>query len=93
MKPVIELVDGVVEPESRQRTRTRSLRHLADKVRDAGKLDHLLLLHADAPDYEDLLSMLAEYVPRDQILVSKVGAVIGTHSGPRAMAVAFQVTS
>lgn len=93
MKPVIELIDGVVEPESRQRTRTRSLRHLADKVRDAGKVDHLVLLHADAPDFEDLLSMLTAYVPRDQILVSKVGAVIGTHSGPRAMAVAFQVTS
>lgn len=91
MKPVIELVDGVVEAESRQRTRSRSLRHLADKVREAGKLEHLLLLHADAPDYEDLLVQLEELMPREQIIVTKIGAVIGTHSGPRAVGVVFQL--
>ncbi|MFI5041894.1 MAG: DegV family protein, partial [Acidimicrobiales bacterium] len=91
MKPVIELIDGLVEAESRQRTRSKSLRHLADKVREAGKVEHLLLLHADAPDYEDLLTLLGEFAPRDEIIVTKVGAVIGTHSGPRAMGVVFQL--
>jgi len=91
MKPVIELVDGVVEAESRQRTRSKSLRHLADKVREAGPVEHLLLLQADAPDYEDLLTMLEEFAPRDEIIVTKVGAVIGTHSGPGAMGVVFQL--
>jgi DegV family protein with EDD domain len=91
MKPVVELVDGVVEAESRQRTRGKSLRHLAELVSGAGKVEHLLLLHADAPDWEDEMALLAEIVPRDEIIVTKVGAVIGTHSGPRAMAVAFQV--
>lgn len=91
MKPVIELVDGVVEAESRQRTRGKSLRHLADKVREAGKVEHLFLLNADAPDYEDALAMLKELVPGEDIIVTKVGAVIGTHSGPRAVGVAFQI--
>ena len=81
----------MVEAESRQRTRSRSLRHLADKVREAGKVDHVLLLHADAPDHGELLDMLSELVPRESILVTKIGAVIGTHAGPRAMAVAFQL--
>ena len=35
--------------------------------------------------------MLSEFVPRDSILVTKIGAVIGTHAGPRAMGVAFQL--
>ena len=91
MKPVIELVDGVVEPESRQRTRGRSIQHLAAKVREAMPVEHLLLLHADAPDHEELLGMISELVPRDDIIVTKIGAVIGTHAGPRAMGVAFQV--
>jgi DegV family protein with EDD domain len=91
MKPVIELVDGVVEAESRQRTRSRSVRHLADKVREAGAVEHLFVLHADAPDVEDLLGMLVEFVPRESIVVTKIGAVIGTHAGPRAMGVAFQL--
>lgn len=91
MKPVIELIGGVVEAESRQRTRSRSLRHLADKVRQAGKVDRLVLIHADAPDYQDLLTQLEEFIPRDEIIVTKIGAVIGTHSGPRAMGVVFQL--
>ena len=91
MKPVITLVDGVVEAESRQRTRSRSMRHLADKVREAGKVDHLTLLNADAPDANDLLEMLLEFAPRDEILVTNIGAVIGTHSGPRALGVTFQI--
>ena len=91
MKPVIEIVDGVVEAESRQRTRGKSLRYLADKVRQAAPVEHLLLLHADADDHPELLNMLSETLPRDQIIVTNVGAVIGTHSGPRAMGVAFTV--
>jgi len=89
MKPVIEIVDGVVEAESRQRTRGKSLSYLAEKVRQAAPVEHLLLLHADADDYPQLLDMLSGTVPRDQIIVTNVGAVIGTHSGPRAMGVAF----
>jgi DegV family protein with EDD domain len=93
MKPCIELIDGVVEPESRQRTRTKSLRHLADKVREAGAIEHLTVMHADAPDFQDLLLMLDEFAPADGILITKIGAVIGTHSGPRAVGVTFQVAS
>jgi len=89
MKPVIEIVDGVVEAESRQRTRGKSLSYLAEKVRQAAPVEHLLLLHADADDHPQLLDMLSGTVPRDQIIVTNVGAVIGTHSGPRAMGVAF----
>ncbi len=89
MKPVIQLVDGEVEAESRQRTRGKSLRYLADKVRAAGAIERLLVLDADAPDCGDLLALLEEFTPRESIIVTKVGAVIGTHSGPGAMGVAF----
>lgn len=91
MKPVIELLNGEVQAESRQRTRARSLRHLADKVRQAGRVENLLVLHADADDVDELLVLLQELAPPGQIIVTKVGAVIGTHSGPRAMGVAFQI--
>jgi DegV family protein with EDD domain len=90
MKPVIEVRDGVVEPESRQRTRSRSLVYLADKVRAAMPVAHPTVLHADAPDHAALVGMLEEFLPAADILVTAIGAVIGTHSGPRAMGVAFQ---
>ena len=91
IKPVIEVADGKVEPESRQRTRARSLRYLVDKVRQCRPVENLAVVHGQAPDVDELVAMLGEVYPRDQILVADVGAVIGTHAGPRVMGVVFQV--
>lgn len=91
IKPIIEVTDGKVEPESKQRTRGKSLRYLADKVHQAGSVEHLTVLHGGAPDLDVLLDLLADAHPRDQIAVADVGAVIGTHAGPRVIGVTFAV--
>jgi DegV family protein with EDD domain len=91
IKPVIEVADGKVEPESRQRTRARSLRYLVDKVRQFDRVENLAVMHGDAPDVDRLLTMLAEVYPRDEIIVADIGAVIGTHAGPRVVGVTFHV--
>ena len=79
--PVIELRDGVVEGESRQRTRGRSLRYLAQKVAEAGPLRRLAVVHAAASDIDEFLSVLAEVHPADDVIVGYVGPVIGAHTG------------
>lgn len=91
IKPIIEVAAGKVEPESKQRTRGRSLRYLADKVRQSAPIENLAVLHGGAPDLEDLLGLLADVCPRDQIIVGEVGAVIGTHAGPGVIGVTFTV--
>src|SRR5213082_1404631 len=91
IKPIIEVRDGVVEAESRQRTRTRSLRYLVDKVRQQGTIEQLSVLSAAAPDVEDLLTMLAEVYPREDTILADVGPIIGAHSGPGTVGVTFLV--
>lgn len=91
IKPVIQVAEGKVEAESKQRTRGKSLRYLADKVRQVAPVDHLTVLHGGAPDVDALLDLLADVCPRDQISVADVGAVIGTHAGPRVIGVTFAV--
>jgi DegV family protein with EDD domain len=91
IKPIIEVRDGVVEAESRQRTRTRSLRYLVDKVRQQGTIEQLSVLNAAAPDIEDLLTMMAEVFPQEDMIMADVGPVIGAHSGPGTVGVTFQV--
>ncbi|MEO7837367.1 MAG: DegV family protein [Acidimicrobiales bacterium] len=91
IKPVIEVADGKVEPESRQRTRARSLRYLAEKVRQAEPVSDVAVMHGAAPDVGTLVDLLAAFHPRDQILVGDVGAVIGTHAGPGVIGVTFIV--
>jgi len=89
IKPVIEVADGVVEEESKQRTRGRSLRYLADKVKAAGPLSRLAAFSADAPDMDDFLAMLDGVHPMEKVLLGEVGPVIGTHAGPGAIGVAW----
>ncbi len=91
IKPVIELRDGVVEAESKQRTRSKSLRYLVDKVKEHGQVENLVVMHGDAPDLEEFLDLVSAVYPRDDILVGDIGAVIGTHGGPRVMGVVFHV--
>lgn len=91
IKPIIQVADGKVEPESKQRTRARSLRYLAEKVREALPVADVAVMHGAAPDVGILIDMLAELHPRDQILVGDVGAVIGTHAGPGVVGVTFTV--
>ena len=91
LKPIIEVRDGEVHPESRQRTRTRALAYLIDKVRGLGTLERLAVMHGDAPDIDEFLDRLSALYPRDDIVLGDIGAVIGTHAGPRTIGVTFQV--
>src|SRR4029079_2175913 len=47
LKPVIWVVDGLVEEESKQRTRSRALRYLVDKVAEQAKqgIEDLAVMH------------------------------------------------
>ena len=91
IKPIIEVRDGQVEPESRQRTRSRALRYIADKVRDSGNIENLAVMHGDAPDLDEFIELLEPHFPRDKMVIGDIGAVIGAHGGPRVIGVAFQV--
>jgi DegV family protein with EDD domain len=93
IKPVIEVVDGKVEPGPKQRTRSRSLQWLADKVGEYKGAENLAVLHGDAPDVEALVGLLDPHYPRDRIVVGQLGAVVGAHTGPRTIGVAFQTAS
>jgi DegV family protein with EDD domain len=89
IKPVIRVADGVVEKESSQRTRGRSLRYLADKLSAAGPIARLAVFGADAPDMDQFLTLLDDLHPTEKVLLGEVGPVIGSHTGPGAIGVAW----
>lgn len=91
IKPIVDITGGQVEQESKQRTRSKSLRYLAEKVREQGGVENLAVMHGDAPDVEEMLDLLGGFYPREQIVVGDLGAVIGAHGGPRTMGITFQL--
>lgn len=90
IKPVIEVRDGVVEEESRQRTRARSLRYLADKVRAAGPLRRLALLNGNAPDFDTFVALLSDVRPATPVVIADIGPIVAAHAGPGAVGVAWE---
>ncbi len=92
IKPIIEVVDGVVEQGGKQRTRTKALKFLVDKIAGfEGRIENLAVLHADCSDVDAFVEMLRPYYS-DEIVVGEIGPVIGTHGGRGTIGVAFHET-
>lgn len=87
IKPVVTLVDGVVEEESKQRTRIRSLRYMADKARSAQPLRRIAVASGAATDLDEFLAMLGDVTSEHPLVVSDLGPVVGTHAGPGTIGV------
>ncbi len=89
IKPIIEVIDGKVEQGGKQRTRSKALAFLVDKVREyEGRMSGLAVLHADCTDVDQFVDMLRPLYP-GEIIVGEIGPVIGTHAGRGTIGVAF----
>lgn len=82
IKPVIEVRNGVVEVESKQRTRARSLAYLAGKANEATPLERLALVNGAAGDVDIVLAAIRQVPSRHELVVSDLGPVVGSHAGP-----------
>lgn len=89
IKPIVQVADGLIAEAGKQRTRSKALAFLVEKVREnAGNIQRLGLLHAQCSDIDAVVAMIKEVYPHD-FVVSDIGAVIGTHTGEGTMGVAF----
>jgi DegV family protein with EDD domain len=93
IKPVIEVREGVVDEESKQRTRRRSLEYLAGKAKGDAPLDRLAVASGEADDVAALLGLLAGVAVARPIEVVQLGPVVGTHTGPGTIGVCYQLGS
>jgi DegV family protein with EDD domain len=87
IKPILTIDEGEVLPLKRVRGNQKALHEFARVFREASNDEDGLrvgIAHADAPDrVEAIRSLVGDVRPRAEIeLVTTLGAVIGTHSGP-----------
>lgn len=91
IKPVVQLSEGVVAEESKQRTRSRSLEHLASKARAAAPLEWLAVCNGAAPDVDQVIGRLKEVEVEHPMFIVDLGAVVGAHAGPGTIGVCYMV--
>jgi DegV family protein with EDD domain len=82
IKPVVALVNGVVEEESKQRTRGRSIRYLADKAKDSPPLSRIGVANGAAADVSEFIELIKDVPTEHPLVVVDLGPVVGTHTGP-----------
>jgi len=88
IKPILHMKEGKPVPMEKVRTKSKAMLRMVELAADLGPLDALAVVHGDAPDEaEKLISMLEPIYPREKILVSHIGAVLGSHVGPRAVGI------
>ena len=89
IKPIIEVVDGKVEEGGKQRTRSKALKFLVDKVAEYdGEIDSVAVLHADCADVDQFVEMLRPHYS-GEIVIGDIGPVVGTHAGRGTIGVGF----
>jgi DegV family protein with EDD domain len=86
-KPLIEVRNGEIEPAGRVRTRKNALAALASLIEGRGPFERVGLVHAMAQDLGTVLPEVERATGADDIVVSVMGATIGTHAGPGALGI------
>lgn len=89
IKPIIDIGSGAVLEAGKVRTRRKSLIWLRDKLFEQPHLHELALCTGGADDVDELLELIDERYPRDQVQIWTIGPVIGTHGGPGVIGFAW----
>jgi DegV family protein with EDD domain len=83
VKPILQLNDGEVVPIGRARGRPQALTKLVELLERDGHVSQLAIMHGAAQaDAEQLRERVAASYPGLDILLTEIGAVLGTHTGP-----------
>jgi DegV family protein with EDD domain len=89
VKPILTTrPDGEAAIVERVRTRRKALEELVRLTSELGPLDALAVMHgADEEGAVQLVEMLRHLNPPEPVIMHHIGAVLGTHIGPRALGV------
>jgi DegV family protein with EDD domain len=90
IKPIVEVRNGRVEEGGKQRTRSKALAFLVEKLKSAGAVENLAILQADCTDVDQFVEMLRPHYA-GEILIGDIGPVVGSHTGRGTIGLAFQV--
>ncbi|MCK4274727.1 MAG: DegV family protein [Dehalococcoidales bacterium] len=87
VKPILTVKDGEMSPLTRVRSLSAGLDYLYSYVEGFSNIEGLAVEHATTPDDADqLVERLGAIYPKENIYRSVISPVVGTYSGPKALA-------
>ena len=86
-KPMIEVVDGVVHPYARPRSRKKGIARLIDRAQALAPVDQVAVLYSTTPDEAgEVADRLADLLGVDP-MICRYGPGLGTYVGPGALGI------
>ena len=90
IKPLLTIEEGEVHPLERVRTRGKAVARLVQLVQEAAPLQSLAVLHTTTEDEARALAeRLGPCVPGGEVVVGRLGTVVGTYAGPGLLGVGW----
>ncbi len=90
LKPLLLVADREIKPVERVRTRSRAITRMVEFLRGELPVEHVAVVHAQARDEaETIAAGLRLELPGQEIVIGEIGAVLGTHTGPRALGAVY----
>lgn len=92
-KPILSIQDGIVQPLDRARSKPKALERLLEHFEtqlEPRKKVQCILVHGQAFDEaQELAAALQQRFHCTRLLITEVGAVVGTHAGPGVVGAAL----
>lgn len=93
IKPLLQLEDGRIEPLDKVRTKSKAVQRLleiaAQSAQNAGALHVTVLNAAAAAEAESLAAQVQDLLKPASLNLVEISPVIGTHTGPGALGLAW----
>ena len=90
IKPILKVADGEVHPLERIRTRSKALERLYQLASECAPLVSAAVLHSTTPEEAARLKEHLKSLAGDEVVVGRIGPVVGTHAGPGTIGFAVQ---
>ena len=86
---MIQLKDGEVAEESKQRTRRTALAYMRKKVEADAPLERFAVADGACTDFADVLKGMEGITTEHPLIATELGPVVGTHTGPNTVGVCY----
>ncbi|MEP7214688.1 MAG: DegV family protein [Anaerolineaceae bacterium] len=90
IKPILHVEDGEVAPIERVRTRARAIERIFQLASERPRSKTLFVAYGgDSAQAELLIERLRPALPHTEILIAEFGPVVGVHTGPGCLGIAY----
>ena len=85
IKPILTLIDGEVHSFTKVRTEMKAISKLKEIASEGGTYAEVGIIHEGQSEMADALMSHLEALSDKPLIEGKIGAVVGTHTGPGAI--------